>query len=98
VWLEVRTCEDGTRTTGVDEQILKVPVVSEVLEAAAEIKGHSGIWDYSRRLYKGEIEILNDALGLAKKAEDTRSISLSISVMYKGSCYSLTLFAIKRSQ
>ena len=33
-----------------------------------------------------EIETIRGALGFAKTAEDSRSISLSVNVTYKGSC------------
>jgi len=45
-----------------------------------------------------EIETIRGALGFAKTAEDGRSISLSVNLTYKGSCYTLTLFTMKRSQ
>jgi hypothetical protein len=97
-WLEVRACAGGIQAAGVDEKALKVPAVSEVLEAAANTYKNPGMWDYSRRLYKGEVETVRRTLELSKTAEDSGSISLSANVMYKGSCYTLTLFAIKRSQ
>jgi hypothetical protein len=94
-WLEVRACAGSIQPAGVNEQTLEVPAVSEVLEAAAKSNKHPGVWDYSRRLYKGEMETIKGRLGLAKTAEDSRSISLSVNVTYKGCCYTLTLFAIK---
>ncbi len=98
-WLEVRACTDSVQAANIDEQALEVPAISEVLEAAASTNKHPGMWDYSRRLYKGEMETIRGALGLLKTAEDGRSVSLSIDVSYKGSCYTLTLFTIKeRSQ
>ena len=98
-WLEVRACAGSLQAADVNELTLEVPAVSEVLEAAANTnKQHPGIWDYSRRLSKGEIETIKGALGLAKTVEDSRSISLSVNVTYKGCCYTLTFFAIKRSQ
>lgn len=97
-WLEARTCAGGGQAAGANEEILAVPAISEVLEAAANANKHPGMWDYSRRLYAGEIGAIKSALGLAKTAEDSRSVSLSANVTYKGSCYTLTLFAIKRSQ
>ncbi|HEY3094628.1 MAG TPA: hypothetical protein VGJ42_02595 [Nitrososphaera sp.] len=97
-WLEVKACARSIQAAGVDEQTLEVPAVSEVLEAAANTSKHVGMWEYSRRLCKEDIEKVKGALGLAKTAEDSRSITLSVNVTYKGSCYTLTLFAIKRSQ
>ncbi len=97
-WLEVRACAGSIQAAGIDEQALDVPAVSEVLEAAANTNKRPSMWDYSRRLYKGETETVRGVLGLAKTSEDSRSISLSVNVTYKGSCYTLTLFAIKRSQ
>ncbi|AFU59241.1 MAG: hypothetical protein QXX64_06735 [Nitrososphaera sp.] len=98
-WLEVKGCADSVQTASVNEQALEVPAISEVLEAAASTnKLHPGMWDYSRRLDKVEVEMVRGALGLSKTAEDGRAVSLSVSVAYKGSCYTLTLFAIKRSQ
>ena len=96
-WLEVRVCAGGEAEV-IDGKMLNVPAISEVLEAAANANRHPGIWDYSRRLYAGEMEAVRSALGLMKTAEDAKSISLAINVTYKGSCYALTLFAIKRSQ
>jgi hypothetical protein len=97
-WLEVRACTGSSRAASVNEQTFEIPAVSEVLEAAANTNIHPGMWDYSRRLYKEEIETIRGALEFAKTAEDSRSISLSVNVTYKGSCYTLTLFAMKRSQ
>ena len=96
-WLEVRACAAG-QAAGASGEMLAVPAISEVLEAAASANRHPGMWDYSRRLYAGEIEAIKGALGLVKTAEDSRSVSLSASVAYRGSCYTLTLFTIKRSQ
>jgi hypothetical protein len=56
------------------------------------------MWDYSRRLGAGEVELVRGAIRFTSTAEDGRSVSLSADVTYKGSCYTLTLFAIKRSQ
>ncbi len=97
-WLEVRACAGSGQAAAIEEQMLEVSAISEILEAAANTNKHRGMWDYSRRLYKGEIETIEGALDLAKTAEDSRSISYSVNVTYKGSCYTLTIFAIKRSQ
>jgi hypothetical protein len=97
-WLEVRACRSGGQAASVNEQTLEIPAVSEVLEAAANTNTHPGMWDYSRRLYKEEIETIRGALKFAKTAEDPRYVSLSVNVTYKGSCYTLTLFAMKKSQ
>lgn len=96
-WLEVRACAGGS-AAGADDQMLEVPAISEVLEAAASASRHPGMWDYSRRLYADEMEAIRGALRLTKTAEDARSVSLAANVTYKGSCYTLTLFTIKRSQ
>jgi hypothetical protein len=96
-WLEVRACA-GDHTAGGGEQMLEVRAISEVLEAAANASRHPGMWDYSRRLVMGDIEVITGVLALVKTAEDSRSVSHSANVSYKGSCYTLTLFAIKRSQ
>jgi hypothetical protein len=96
-WLEVRVCAGG-QAAGANESMLAVPAISEVLEAAAKTNRHTGIWDYSRRLGAGEVEQVRRAIRFTDSAEDSRSVSLSANVAYKGSCYTLTLFAIKRSQ
>lgn len=97
-WLEARSCAGNGQASSVNERMLEIPAVSEVLEAAANTSKHFEMWDYSRRLYREEIETIRGALGFAKTAEDSRSISLSVNVTYKGSCYTLTLFTMKRSQ
>lgn len=96
-WLEVRACTGG-KAEPINDNELKVPAISEVLEAASNVSGHSGLWDYSRRLYVGESEAILGVLQLTKMAEDAKSVSLSVNVTYKGSPYTLTLFAIKGSQ
>lgn len=96
-WLEVRACSSGQATT-VSDDLLEVQAISEVLKAAASANSHPGLWDYSRRLDAAEIEMVQSALKLCKTAEDSRSVSHSADVAYKGSCYTLTLFAIKRNQ
>ena len=96
-WLEVRACEGGKAAASIDSRILEVPALSEVLEAAANTnaKHSSGMWDYSRRLVAGEIEQIKGVVEFNNKIEDAKSISLSANVAYRGSCYTLTLFAIK---
>jgi len=96
-WLEVRACTGG-QGAGANEKMLSVPAISEVLEAAANTSKHPGLWDYSRRLFAKEIEQVRGAISFSDKAEDRRSVSLSANVTYKGSCYTLTLFAVKRNQ
>jgi hypothetical protein len=96
-WLEARTCAGG-QAAGANDEMLAVTAISEVLEAAANANRHPGMWDYSRRLGAGEIEMVQNAIRFTSTAEDGRSVSLSADVTYKGSCYTLTLFAIKRSQ
>ena len=78
--------------------MLEVPAILEVLKAAANASKHQGMWDYSRRLGAGEIEAIRGALQLAKTAEDGKSVSYSANVAYMASRYTLTLFAVKRSQ
>ena len=96
-WLEIRACEGSRPAASIDSRILEVPALSEVLEAAANTnaKHSSGMWDYSRRLVAGEIERIKEVVEFSSKAEDAKSISLSANVAYRGSCYTLTLFAIK---
>jgi hypothetical protein len=96
-WLEVRACAGG-QAAGANESMLAVPAVSDVLEVAANTNKHPGMWDYSRRLGAGEVEQVRGAVKFTGSAEDGRSVSLSANVAYRGSCYTLTLFAIKRSQ
>lgn len=96
-WLEVRACA-GSSATDINDAMLEVHAISEAIEAAANANKHQGMWDYSRRLGAGEIEAIRGALQLAKTAEDGISVSYSVNVAYKGSRYTLTLFAVKRSQ
>lgn len=95
-WLEVRACAGPA--ADVSGAMLEVPAISEAMEAAAGANRQPGMWDYSRRLSAVEVEAVRGVLHMTKTAEDSRSVSYSISVQYKGSCYTLTLFAIKRSQ
>jgi hypothetical protein len=97
-WLEVRACVGVARQAEADHVMLEVPAISEVLEAAANASRHPGMWDYSRRLALAEVKAIQGVLQLARTSEDDRSISHSLDVAYKGSCYTLTLFAVKRSQ
>ncbi len=99
VWLEVRACvQESNSIASIDSRILEVPALSEVLEAAANTnaKHSSDMWDYSRRLFAGEVDQIKKAIEFSSKVEDEKSISLSANVSYRGSCYTLTLFAIKR--
>jgi hypothetical protein len=99
-WLEVRPCEGGKAAASMDSRILEAPALSEVLEEAAKTnaKYSSGMWDYSRRLVAGEIGQIKRAVEFNSKSEDAKSVLLSANVTYRGSCYTLTLFAIKISQ
>jgi hypothetical protein len=96
-WLEARACTVG-QAVDADRAMLEVPAISEVLEAASGASRRPGIWDYSRRLGASEVQAIRSALALAKTAEDGRSVSYSADVAYKGSCYTLTLFAVKKTQ
>lgn len=96
-WLEVKACEGGSATDA-SGAMLEVPAISEALEAAANASKRPGIWDYSRRLGADEIEVVRGTVQLAKTAEDGRSVSYSVNIAYKASQYTLTLFAVKRSQ
>jgi hypothetical protein len=97
VWLEVRACQGG-QAAHASENMLAVPAILEVLETATNANKQSVMWDYSRRLGAGELELVRGAISFSGRTEDSRSVSLSADVTYKGSCYTLTLFAIKRSQ
>lgn len=98
-WLEARTCADGEQAARANKSMLAVPVISEVLEVAANTKNKNPVmWDYARRLGIGEVELVQSAISFSSKVEDNRSVSLSANIAYKGSCYTLTLFAIKISQ
>ena len=96
-WLEVRVCSGGEAVV-ISDDVLKVSAISEVLETAAKVSEQPGMWDFSRRLYIGEIEAIRSVLALTKMAEDAKSVSLAVNVTYKGSSYVLTLFVIKKSQ
>jgi len=98
MWLEIRTCTRGGQAVGADGKMLEISAISEVLEAAARANKQPAMWDYSRRLAMDEIEAIRSTVKFTKSAENSRSISHSANVAYKGSCYTLTLFAIKRSQ
>jgi hypothetical protein len=107
VWLEVRAC-DGSGTVPAAEieigEAVAVPALSEVLQAAEKANASAakhaaaGMWDYSRKLAPGEEEMVKRVVRFAPAGEDSRSVSLSASIGYRGSCYILTLFAIKKTQ
>lgn len=97
-WLEVRACAGGVQAVDADVSMLEVPAIMEVLEAAVSADRHPGMWDYSRRLKPAEIERIQAALKLVKTFEDGRSVLRSAVVAYKGSSYTLTVFAVKGSQ
>ena len=96
-WLEVRSYV-GRDAKDLGKQALELPPISEALEVATNTNKDSMMWDYSRKLHKEEAEQVKRVLFLTKTAEDSRSISLSTNVTYKGSCFTLTLFVIKRSE
>ena len=98
VWLEVKACRSSIGALRITKRTLKVPAISEVLEAAANANSRSGIWWYSRRLYKEETEVVRSVLVFHKTVQNNRSTSLSLNVKFKGSCYTITLFEVKRSQ
>lgn len=104
VWLEVRACEGGAATAAIEIEIgeaLAVPALSEVLQAAEKTNAsakHAGMWDYSRKLAPGEEEMVRRVVRFAPACEDSRSVSLAASVGYRGSCYVLTLFAVRKTQ
>jgi hypothetical protein len=93
-WLEVEACADRTQAADA-ERMLEVPAISEVLEAASANR-HPGMWNYSRRLDAAETELIQSTLRFTRTFEDSRSISHSADVAYKGSCYTLTLFTVKK--
>ncbi|HXG06781.1 MAG TPA: hypothetical protein VNI77_05580 [Nitrososphaera sp.] len=101
-WLEVRLCDDDghQETEAVISDMLDVPTISEVLEAAAVANRHSkgNMWYFSRRLVRQEVSEILNVLHMAKVTDDSRSISHSLNVSYKGSCYTLTLFEVKKGR
>jgi hypothetical protein len=72
--------------------------LAEVLWVAenAGVK-HSGLWDYSRRLGAEEEMQVGDLIKFTSRFEDNRSVSLSANIEYKGSRYTLTLSAAKKT-
>ncbi len=100
VWLEIRTCSGGAvaDSKAMISKVESVPALSEVLSAAekanADMK-HSGMWDYSRRLYANEIDQVRKAVTFSNKVEDARSVSYSANIVHRNSCYTLTLFSMK---
>ena len=104
VWLEVRACDAGMSVTATEIEIgeaLAVPALSEVLQAAEKANAsakHAGMWDYSRKLAPGEVDTIKRVVKFAPAGEDGRSVSLAASIRYRGSCYILTLFAIRKTQ
>jgi hypothetical protein len=100
IWLEIRACSGGAAadTGAAISEVESVPALSEVLSAAekanADMK-HSGMWDYSRRLYANEIDQVKQAVTFSDRVEDARSVSYSANIVYRNSCYTLTLFSMK---
>lgn len=100
IWLEIRACSGGAAADNeaMISEVESVPALSEVLSAAekanADLK-HSGMWDYSRRLYADEIDQVKEAVTFSNKVEDARSVSYSANIVYRNSCYTLTLFSMK---
>jgi hypothetical protein len=98
IWLEVRKSYATIRQVrSIDSKVLEVPAILEVLEIAASIKQGQGVlWQYARRLRLDESDHIKKVVNFVEKVEDDRSISLLADMKYKGTCYTLTLFAIKR--
>ncbi|HEY7734145.1 MAG TPA: hypothetical protein VIB07_05075 [Nitrososphaera sp.] len=99
-WLEIRACSGSAvaDSKAMISEVESVPALSEVLSAAekanADMK-HSGMWDYSRRLYANEIDQVKQAVNFSNRVEDARSVSDSANIVYRNSCYTLTLFSMK---
>ena len=83
IWLEVRKSYATIR------QVRSID--SRVLE-----QGQGVLWQYARRLRLDESDHIKKVVNFVEKVEDDRSISLLADMKYKGTCYTLTLFAIKR--
>jgi hypothetical protein len=100
IWLEIRACSGGAvaDSNAIISEVESVPALSEVLSAAekanADMK-HSGMWDYSRRLYANEVEQVKQAVNFSSRVEDARSVLDSANIVYRNSCYTLTLFSMK---
>lgn len=96
MWLEIKPSKIDNLTESIGSKILEVPALLEVFKIAAAAKHSStSIWEYSRRLVASEVAQVKRIITFESKVEDERSMSLSANVTYKGSCYTLTLFAIK---
>lgn len=102
VWLEIQNCADGEiGQDGIvtDSYLEDIAALSEIFREAekanASLRGHSGMWDYSRRLDRAAISEVMKRFTFSKKTEDTRSVSFVTQVMYRSSCYTLTVFVIK---
>ena len=100
IWLEVsKSCPTIRQVRSIDSKVLKVPAIFEVLEIAASIKQGPGIlWQYACRLRSDELDHIIEVINFVEKIEDERSISFLADLAYKGTCYTLTLFAIKRNK
>ena len=101
IWLEVRkSCIITAQTARINRKFIEVPALSEILEEVVKTNAKHDfcMWEYSRRLTLEEADRIKQAIHFTEKVEDEKSLSLLVDVAYKGSCYTLTLFAIKRSQ
>ncbi len=100
IWLEVKTSSaDMSKGASIGSKVLEVPALSEVLEVASNtnVKHRSGLWNYSRRITGDEADRIKQVVNFIDKIEDEKSLSLLADVAFNGSCYTITLFAIKKS-
>lgn len=104
VWLEIRTCpqnSQGKRAAIDSNELKRVPALADVFsnaeKADAETK-NSRVWEYSRRLKEIEISQVMKVVAFTERIEDALSVSISTNVIYKNSCFTLTIFTAKQSQ
>lgn len=100
-WLEIRSCEGKPQNELEHETVLRIAALKEVMEVAENTmtdmqrKGGGNLWDYSRRLEKGEIDEIASIFEGSTAKDGDRSITYSTDVVYGSRAYTLTLFGFK---
>lgn len=100
-WLEIRSCESKPEKELEHETVLSIPALKEVMKVAEDTltdmqrKGGAAMWDYSRRLDRGEVDEVLPVFAGIEANDGGRAVSYSIDVIYGGRWYALSLVGYK---
>lgn len=103
-WLEIRSCEHKPVKELEHETVLSIQALKEVMKVAEDTltdmqrKGGAAMWDYSRRLDKGEVDEVMPVFEAIEAKGNDRGASYFMEVAYGGRWYALSLVGYYKAE